>query len=422
MPWLETSPMEQRKEFLEAAMRGEYSFTELCRRFGISRKNGYKWLNRYRTELAVPGGTMSFGNRSRRPHNSPTAISADVEAAIVELRKERPHWGPKKLRVVLGNQEPDLELPSESTFAAVFKRNGLVKPRRKRTKSTPYTAPLGHAQHPNAVWAMDFKGDFSVGRTRCYPLTITDSYSRFVIACVALTNTRADTVKRALKKIFDEYGLPETIRTDNGSPFSSRGVAGLSTLSVWWHKLGIRHERIDAGHPEQNGRHERMHRDLKRETASPPATTLAKQQRLFDQFRARFNDERPHEALDQRTPHEFYDISSRRLPQAWWGKDFDYDMEAETLRVSNLGTVATHRGSFFVSTTLAQQLLEIDWYEPNRARVWFGKLKLGELVAKAKRRQLRFIPVETVDLNQPTTITKERPRKPSPMSTNNLPF
>lgn len=414
--------MEQRKEFLEAAMRGEHSFTELCRRFGISRKNGYKWLNRHRIELAFPGGKVSFADRSRRPHNSPTAISAEVEAAIVDVRKQRPHWGPKKLRIVLAKQCPELELPSESTFAAVLKRNGLVRPRRKRTKSTPYTAPLGHAQHPNAVWSIDFKGDFAIGRTRCYPLTITDAYSRFIIAIVALTSTKTNVVKRALQRVFDEYGLPEAIRSDNGSPFSSRGVAGLSTLSVWWHKLGIRHERIDPGHPEQNGRHERMYRDLKRETASPPAATVPKQQRLFDQFRARFNQERPHEALDQRTPHEFYEMSSRRLPVPWWGKDFEYDMEAEALRVSKDGYIATHRGASFLSTTLAHELVEVDWYVSNRARVLFGTMNLGELVAKAKRRQLRFFPVESVDLNQPNTITAERPRKPSPMSLDNVPF
>jgi hypothetical protein len=272
------------------------------------------------------------------------------------------------------------------------------------------------------VWAIDFKGDFTIGRTRCYPLTITDSYSRFIIACVALTSTKTHAVKRALQRVFDEYGLPEAIRSDNGTPFSSRGVAGLSTLSVWWHKLGIRHERIDPGHPEQNGRHERMHRDLKLETASPPATTMAKQQRLFDQFRARFNQERPHEALEQRTPQEFYEISTRRLPQRWWGKDFEYDMEAEALRVSKDGYIATHRGAFFLSTTLAHELVEVDWYESNRARILFGTLNLGELVAKAKRRQLRFFPVESVDITQPTTITTDRLRKPSLMSLDNVPF
>jgi hypothetical protein len=276
--------------------------------------------------------------------------------------------------------------------------------------------------HPNAVWSIDFKGDFAIGKTRCYPLTVTDSYSRFIIACVALTGTRTHAVKRALKRIFDEYGLPEAIRSDNGSPFSSRGVAGLSSLSVWWHKLGIRHERIDPGHPEQNGRHERMHRDLKRETASPPATSLAAQQRRFDQFRARFNQERPHEALEQRTPHEFYDISSRHLPEPWWGKDFEYDMEAEALRVSKDGAIATHRGAFFLSTTLTHELIEIDWYQANRARVMFGTLKLGELVAKVKRRQLRFFPVENVGLTQTIAVAAEQPQKPSPMSSDSLPF
>jgi hypothetical protein len=272
------------------------------------------------------------------------------------------------------------------------------------------------------VWSIDFKGDFAIGKTRCYPLTVTDSYSRFIIACVALTGTRTHAVKRALKRIFDEYGLPQAIRSDNGSPFSSRGVAGLSSLSVWWHKLGIRHERIDPGHPEQNGRHERMHRDLKRETASPPATSLAAQQRRFDQFRARFNQERPHEALEQRTPHEFYDISSRHLPEPWWGKDFEYDMEAEALRVSKDGAIATHRGAFFLSTTLTHELIEIDWYQANRARVMFGTLKLGELVAKVKRRQLRFFPVENVGLTQTIAVAAEQPRKPSPKSSDNFPF
>jgi transposase InsO family protein len=414
--------MEQRKEFVQAAICGEHSFTELCRRFGISRKNGYKWLNRYRIEVAFPHGDVSFGDRSRRPHRSPTAISSEVEAAIVDLRKQRPHWGPKKLRIVLGKQCPELALPSESTFAAVLKRHGLVRPRRKRTKTTPYTAPLGHASQPNAVWSIDFKGDFAIGRTRCYPLTITDSYSRFIIACVALPTTQTPAVRKTLQRVFDDYGLPDAIRSDNGCPFSSRGLAGLSTLSVWWLKLGIRHERIDPGHPEQNGRHERMHRDLKVETASPPATSLAAQQRRFDQFRARFNQERPHEALEQRTPHEFYEVSSRRLPEPWWGKDFDYDMEAETPRVSKAGHILTHRGAVFLSTTLAHQLLEIDWYQAHRARVLFGSLNLGELVAKPKRRQLRFFPVESVSTIQPATITTDEPQEPSPISSDNVPF
>ncbi|MFT3700187.1 MAG: IS481 family transposase [Kofleriaceae bacterium] len=423
MPWLETSPMQQRKEFIEAAIRGDHHFAELCRRFGISRKNGYKWVNRYRFQLAFPHSEVSFKDQSRRPRTSPTAIAKTVEAAIVDLRKERPHWGPKKLRAVLLKQRPELTIPSESTFAAVLKRNGLVRPRRKRMRNTPCTNPHAHAAFPNALWAIDFKGDFVLGSgKRCYPLTITDSYSRFIIAIVALPSTGTRAVKQAMMRVFDEFGLPHAIRSDNGCPFSSRGVAGLSTLSVWWHKLGIRHERIDPGHPEQNGRHERMHRDLKLEATKPPERTLEKQQQRLDKFRARFNQERPHEALQQRTPHELYEVSSRRLIEPRLGKDFAYADSVETLRVSRHGALVTHRGYFLLSKTLADQLVGIEWYALNRARVMFGPLLLGELVAKVHRGELRFFPVKHVDLNQPLVEKGEELQETSPISSNNEPL
>lgn len=406
--------MEQRKQFIDAVVRREHSFTELCRRFGISRKNGYKWWNRYLIEQAS-GAIAVFENRSRRPHRSPNAIAPELEAMIVDIRKQRPHWGPKKLLVLLAKAEPNTKLPSESTIAAVLKRNGLVKPRRKRSKSTPYTAPLVHASKPNALWSIDFKGDFAIGRTRCYPLTVTDSYSRYILACVALTSTRTVPVRRALERIFDEYGLPEAIRTDNGSPFSSKGLAGLSQLSVWWLKLGIRHERIEPAHPEQNGRHERMHRDLKLETTCPPARTLGGQQRLFDQFRARFNYERPHEALGQRTPADFYERSSRSLPEPPWGRDFKYEADDDYAQVTKLGYVRTHRGAFFLSTTLAHELVLLDWIEPSRAQIWYRDLLLGEVRAERKRRRVRFIPVDVVRPNKPSS-------KLSPMSLDNVPF
>ena len=422
MPWLETTPMQQRKEFLDAAMRREHSFTELCRRYGISRKNGYKWLNRYRFELAFPHRELSFPDKSRRPHTSPNQTLAKVENAIVDLRKQRPHWGPKKLRAILAKKSPKVAWPSLTTFAAVLKRNGLVPPRRRRMRNTPCKRDNDDAPHPNALWAIDFKGDFKLGYgKRCYPLTITDSYSRYIIAIIALPSTDTHAVKRAMARVFDDFGLPDAIRSDNGCPFSTRGVAGLSTLSVWWHKLGIRHERTDPGHPEQNGRHERMHRDLKRETTKPPANTLVAQQRRFDEWRARFNEERPHEALEQRTPEEFYEASTRRLREPRDGKDFVYSEEMEALRVSKHGTVATHRGAFGLSTTLVNQLIGIDWYAPNRGTVFFGPLKLGELIAKASRRALRFIPVEKVDLNEACEAKGEQPPEPSPMSPDKAP-
>jgi transposase InsO family protein len=395
MPWLETSPVQQRKEFIEAVKRREHSFSELCRRFRISRKNGYKWWNRYLVEEAR-GRQVSFEDRSRRPRRSPSRLKSELEEAIVALRKKRPHWGPKKLRAVLKKANPKLKWPSESTFADVLKRNGLVKPRRKRNKLTPYTAPLEHAARPNAVWSIDFKGDFAVGRTRCYPLTVTDAYSRYIIGCVALTSTQAEPARRALMRIFDEYGLPEAIRSDNGTPFSSKGVGGLSRLSVWWHKLGIRHERIEPGHPEQNGRHERMHLDLHRETASPPAVSIARQQRRLDQFRARFNNERPHEALGQRTPSELYQDSPRRLPEPPWGRAFEYDYDDDVASVSRLGYVNSRAGTFFLSTVLAHEPVLFQWLDRKHARVVWHSLLLGDLHVERKPKRARFIPVEEV--------------------------
>jgi putative transposase len=311
LPWKDVSPVQQRKAFIDEYLKQEQSVSALCRRFEVSRKTAYKWLDRFRAGCELD-------DRSRRPHSSPKAVAAALEDAIVAARKERPNWGPKKLRAVLRKAHPGMELPSISTFALIFKRNGLVTPRRKRRRAPPSSSPLSHAGYPNALWCIDFKGDFSVGQRRCYPLTVTDAYSRFLLGCVALPNTRVHGVRRALLTLFQTFGLPEAIRSDNGSPFASKPPEGLSELSAWWLALGIRHERIEPGKPQQNGRHERMHLTLKRETVSPPATSFRAQQRLFDRFRREFNELRPHEALGQRFPAEFY----RRSGQAsgWVGR------------------------------------------------------------------------------------------------------
>ena len=409
MPWLETSAVKQRKQFVEAVTRREYTVSELCRRFGISRKTGYKWLGRFRDEDGDEGVDVALQDHPRRPKRTPRKIAPELEAAIVDARKRRPHWGPKKLRAVLAQAHPHVALPSESTFAAVFKRNGLVKPRRRRTKTTPYTAPLAHATRPNALWSIDFKGDFALGRTRCYPLTVTDAYSRYVIACVAMTNTRGTPVRRALERIFDEHGLPDAIRSDNGSPFAAKGVAGLSRLSVWWHKLGIRHERIDPGHPEQNGRHERMHFDLERVIRENVITKLAVAQRLFDAVRYEFNFERPHEALAQRTPYDHYEVSKRRLPEPTWGRDFEYGPDVEVVQISKLGYATCHRGAFFLSTTLVHEKIGLDWLDNHRARVRFGALLLGELRAGRRRRGVAFTAVDAVSPMSPDNLSPMSP-------------
>jgi transposase InsO family protein len=362
---------------------------ELCRRFGISRKTGYKWLGRF-----LDG--CELDDRSRRPRHSPAAVAAWLEDAIVRARKQRPQWGPKKLRAVLQRDNPDVELPAVSTFALIFKRNGLVHPRRRRRSTPPFSAPLAHASGPNVVWCIDFKGDFLVGRVRCYPLTIMDAYSRYLLGCVALRGTQGGPVRRACEQIFATFGLPEAIRTDNGSPFASRGVAALSQLSAWWLRLGVRHERIEPGKPEQNGRHERMHLTLKQHTASPPAGSLHAQQRVFDRFRAEYNQERPHEALGQRVPNDFFEPSPRRLPDPPWGRDFDYPDDFETVRISKLGYLSWNRRSVFLGTALAHQRVGLQWLDGGRWTLFFGSLSLGTLSGVGRRGRLRFVRNEQV--------------------------
>jgi putative transposase len=297
------------------------------------RKTGYKWLKRF-----DEGGAAELADRGRRPRNSPNAVEPRIAAALLSARKQRPTSGPKRLRAVLAASNPSLRLPSVSTIASLFKRNGLVRPRRKRHRTPPYTSPLGHATRPNALWCIDFKGHFAVSTTRCHPLTVTDAFSRFIIACVALTSTTTTAVRRALERVFDELGLPDAIRSDNGSPFASRGVAGLSRLSVWWWRLGIRHERIEPGEPQQNGRHERMHLTLKMETASPPARSLSAQQRRFDRFR-----------------HQFI-------------------------------------GAVFISTALVHEKLGLNVLTNRRCEVFFGQVRLGHIERSwGPRRTIRFI-------------------------------
>jgi transposase InsO family protein len=395
--------MDLRRQLVKQYLGGAYSLAELCRRFGVSRKTGYKWIVRYREGGALEAALEDL---SRRPHSSPTAVAPWLEQAIVSARKQRPTWGAKKLRAVMGKANPAVGLPSTSTFGTIFKRHGLVRPRRRRNRLAPYTAPFSAVSGPNGLWCIDFKGQFAVGRTVCYPLTVTDAYSRYLIACIGLRSTQGDPVRRALERIFDEFGLPEAIRSDNGSPFASRGVAGLSQLSAWWHKLGIRHERIQPGKPQQNRRHERMHLTLKQETASPAAPSMPQQQTRFDKFRACYNQERPHEAIGQRTPAELYEPSRRRLPEPPWGKDHTYPADYETVRLSKLGIAPWRHGGFFVSTALRHELLGLNWLGGQQWQVYFGDLRIGALTTRPQQRRATFAPVREVS---PMSLEKVSP-------------
>src|SRR5712692_4809102 len=293
MPWKTSSVMEEKLRFVFEYDASERTMTELCQHYGISRETGYIWLRRYRAT-----GVAGLVERSRAAQRHPHQTPEDIERMVLDLRQAHMRWGPRKLKRVLQRDEPGRVWPATSTIGALLQREGLVVARRKRTRTAPYSAPLAHADEANRVWCADFKGWFRTGDgERIDPLTISDAYSRYLLRCQAVEKTDTQRARAIFEAAFREYGMPAAIRTDNGAPFATRALAGLSRLAVWWIKLGIVPERIEAGHPEQNGRHERMHRTLKQETADPPAANRRKQQRALDRFRQEYNEVRPHEAL-----------------------------------------------------------------------------------------------------------------------------
>ena len=298
MPWQESSAASEQHRFIEAWLRGEETVAALCRRFGISRKTGYKRINRFKA-----WGYDGLGDRSRAPHTHPNATPVAVAQQVIAMKQAHPTWGPKKVIATLATAQPTVSWPAPSTAGAILQRAGLVTPRRHRRRTAAWQAPFTAATVANAVWCLDFKGWFrTTNGTRIDPLTVQDATSRYLLACRGLTQPRGPEVHRVLERVWREYGLPRAIRTDNGPPFASLALGGLSALAVWWIKLGIRPERIAPGHPEQNGRLERLHRTLKAETTLPPKPSHRSQQRAFDAFRHGYNDQRPHEALGQQPP------------------------------------------------------------------------------------------------------------------------
>jgi transposase InsO family protein len=303
--------MEEKLRFVFEYELGERSMTELCQRYAIARETGYVWLRRYRQT-----GAAGLIEHSRAAHRHGNQTPEGLEQLVLELRQAHMRWGPRKLKWVLERDEPGRNWPAASTIGALLKREGLVVARKKRWRTAPYTEPLAHAEEANRVWCADFKGWFrTADRQRIDPLTISDARSRYLLRCQAVEKTDTARVQAIFEAAFREYGMPEALRTDNGPPFASRAVAGLSRLAVWWIKLGIVPERIAAGHPEQNGRHERMHRTLKQEAAQPPAANRREQQRTLDSFRQEYNEVRPHEALAMQTPAAIYQPSARTFPE-----------------------------------------------------------------------------------------------------------
>jgi transposase InsO family protein len=385
--WKETSVVDERLQFIGECKSGEWSMAEVCRRFEISRITGYKWLKRYEEE-----GLEGLKDRSHAPHHNPRQVAEEVEEAIVEARAAHPYWGPVKLRTWLQRSEPKIQWPAASTVGEILRRHGLAVPRKKRFKAPPNSEPLKEANGPNRIWCADFKGWFRcLDGSRCDPLTISDAYSRFLLRCQGVKHPDSWYVTPLFEAAFREYGLPERIRIDNGAPFASVGIGGLSELSVWWIKLGIRPERIEPGKPAQNGRHERLHRTLKQETAQPPRANLREQQRAFDMFRHEYNYERPHQALQGRTPAECYQSS----PRLYRGRvrEVTYPSEYEVRYVSEGGQIRWNGGRVFVGRALLGEPLGLELIADGKWRVWFSFYELG--IFDEEKLLIRPKPVES---------------------------
>ena len=370
--------MDEKMSFVADCLRGDVPMAALCEDYGISRKTGYKWLDRYREH-----GPAGLEDRSRAPHRHGRSMAPEVAEAIVALRRERPHWGPRKLRAVLMRDHPDQVWPAASTMGELLRAEGLVRPRRRRRLLAAPSRTLRVAAAPNDVWCIDFKGWFRTrDGERCDPLTVTDAYSRYLLACVILP-PRTEQVRLAVEQLFERYGLPETIRSDNGPPFAGTGAGGLSRLSVGWLKAGIALERIDPGQPQQNGRHERMHKTLKAETAKPPAASKEQQQLRFDRFRKDFNEYRPHEALGQQPPAAFYHPSPRpypeRLEEPW------YDAWHAVRRVRTDGSIKWGGDLVFIAEPLAGEPVGIAETESGHWIVRFADIDLGIIDHKTKK-------------------------------------
>ena len=313
MAWKETCVMNERVRLVNDHLSGEFAISELAGEYTVSRKTVYKWIRRYEA-----GGWTALKDASRAPHAHPNAVSQEIEQALLELKARRPLWGAPKLRQKLLEAFGEKACPAESTVSEILRRNGLsCVGKRRRRRAVPSEQRLGDESGPNGVWCADFKGWFRTGDgVQCTPLTISDAYSRYLLRCQGLAGyTGFVAVKPLFIETFREYGLPGVIRTDNGPPFATTALAGLSALAVWWVRLGIGLERIEPGQPQQNGRHERMHRTLKEATATPPRANLRTQQKAFEEFRQEYNEERPHEALAQRVPAKIYQPSIREYPE-----------------------------------------------------------------------------------------------------------
>jgi len=376
---METCAVAERMRFMMAVAEREESFAMVCVRFGVSRKTGYKWLERYQAE-----GVMGLVDRSRAPLTHPDAVPAGIAERCLAVRRVHRTWGPVKVRAWLDRHEPEIAWPAASTIGELFDREGLTVKRRLRRRSPPSSAPFAHCGAANDVWCMDFKGWFLTGDdTHCEPFTLSDAHSRYLLRCQVVARNNAEHVWPVLDAALREFGLPRALRSDNGAPFASRGAGGLSQLSVKVIKAGVVPERIAPGKPQQNGRLERFHLTLLQDTANPPARSLRQQIKRFREFQQLYNEERPHEALGNDTPAQHYTVSLRR----WDGvlREPDYDDDHTVRRVRHSGEIRWQGSTVYISEALAREPIGLKQEEDGSWTAFYGPILLGVIAHDGDR-------------------------------------
>lgn len=376
MPWKETHVEEERMRFVAACLDedGDWTMNELCEAFGISRKTGYKWQERH-----AAFGLDGLKDRSRAPRTCPNAVPAAVVERLLAVRRQHRFWGPRKIVAWLRRREAAIGWPAASTAGEILKRHGLVRPRRRRRPALTQATGLCRPQAANDQWSADFKGWFRMADgQRCDPLTIADGFSRFLLRCRAVQRPDEEHTRPVFRSAFRDYGLPRAMRTDNGPPFAStQALGGLTRLSAWWVKLGITLERIDPGEPQQNGRHERMHATLKQETARPPRANGRAQQRAFDDFCHVYNFERPHEALADTPPAQWYEASPRPYPERQ--PELEYPGHFEIRQVRSSGEIKWRGEFLYVNQALIGEPVGLEPISDRHWRMFFGPVALGLL-------------------------------------------
>lgn len=410
MPWRETCRMDERMRFVLSCEAGEESFSALCRGYGVSRRTGYKWLERYGAS-----GPVGLVDRSRAPHAHPNGTAEALCERVIAVRRAHPRWGPKKIRAWLAERDPAVVWPAASTIGHILTRADLVVPRQRRRRTPAYGQPFAACEGPNDVWCIDFKGWFRTGDgTRVDPLTVSDAASRYLLVCQAVGRGDLEHVWPHLARAFADYGLPRAMRSDNGPPFASRAVGGLSRLAVRLIKAGVMPERIAPGKPQENGRHERLHLTLKQETASPPACSLKAQIERFDAFRYSYNHDRPHEALGQRPPICRY----RRSPRSWDGRlrEPEYGGDVAVRRVRANGEIKWKGELVFLSEILSGEPVGLRPAEGGRYDIWYGPIRLAGIDHRGRLTRHDRAPPQPVDLMDNAAALPTTPQAQQPQS------